>query len=206
MFSENKELVDHLCLSNDDLLFKRIANLGRGSMMKKRRFWMRTVILSVLVAAVGYSLYANFTKDKVQKVEIGHKAPDFALVDLNGQKHQLSDYEGQGVFLNFWGTFCKPCEEEFPYIDNQYKHFKDEGVQVLAVDVGETEFAVRRFVERHGLTFPVVIDHSEEVQTAYGINPLPITFLIDKDGTVVKSHTGQLTEEMVHDFMKQIQP
>lgn len=167
---------------------------------------MRTIILSVLVAAVGYSLYANFTKDKVQKVEIGNKAPDFALVDLNGQKHQLSDYEGQGVFLNFWGTFCKPCEEEFPYIDNQYKSFKDKGVQVLAVDVGETEFAVRKFVERHELTFPVVIDQSEEVQTAYGINPLPITFLIDKDGTVVKSHTGQLTEEMVHDFMKQIQP
>ena len=90
-------------------------------MMKKRRFWMRTIILIVLVAAVGYSLYANFTKDKVQKVEIGKKAPDFALVDLNGQKHQLSDYEGQGVFLNFWGTFCKPCEKEFPYIDNQYK-------------------------------------------------------------------------------------
>ena len=167
---------------------------------------MRTIILSVLVAAVGYSLYANFTKDKVQKVEIGNKAPDFALVDLNGQKHQLSDYEGQGVFLNFWGTFCKPCEEEFPYIDNQYKYFEDKGVQVLAVDVGETEFAVRKFVERHELTFPVVIDQSEEVQTAYGINPLPITFLIDKDGTVVKSHTGQLTEEMVHDFMKQIQP
>ena len=76
----------------------------------------------------------------------------------------------------------------------------------MAVDVGETEFAVRKFVERHELTFPVVIDQSEEVQTAYGINPLPITFLIDKDGTVVKSHTGQLTEEMVHDFMKQIQP
>ena len=175
-------------------------------MMKKRRFWMRTVILSVLVAAVGYSLYANFTKDEVQKVEIGEKAPDFDLVDLNGQKHQLSDYEGQGVFLNFWGTFCKPCEKEFPYIDNQYKYFKDKGVQVLAVDVGETEFAVRKFVERHELTFPVVIDKSEEVQTAYGINPLPITFLIDKDGTVVKSHTGQLTEEMVHEFMKQIQP
>ena len=51
-----------------------------------------------------------------------------------------------------------------------------------------------------------MIDKSEEVQTAYGINPLPITFLIDKEGTVIKSHTGQLTEEMVHNFMKQIQP
>ena len=100
----------------------------------------------MLAAAVGFSLYANFTKDDVQKVEIGEKAPDFKLVDLNGEKHRLSDYEGQGVFLNFWGTFCKPCEKEFPYIDNQYKQFKDQGVQVLAVDVGETEFAVNNLL------------------------------------------------------------
>ena len=167
---------------------------------------MRTLVLSLLVIAVGYSLYANLTKDKDQKVEIGEKAPDFALVDLSGEKHQLSDYEGQGVFLNFWGTYCKPCEEEFPYIDNQYKYFKDKGVQVIAVDVGETEFAVRKFVDRHKLTFPVVIDTTGDVQTAYGINPLPITFLIDKNGTVIKSHLGQLTESMVHDYMKLIQP
>jgi peroxiredoxin len=179
---------------------------GEGVEMKKRRLWIRTAILSLLAAAVGFSLYANFTKGDVQKVEIGEKAPDFKLVDLNGEKHRLSDYEGQGVFLNFWGTFCKPCEKEFPYIDNQYKQFKDNGVQVLAVDVGETEFAVNQFVKRHNLTFPVVIDKSGDVQTAYGINPLPITFLIDKEGTVIKSHTGQLTEEMVHNFMKQIQP
>jgi peroxiredoxin len=174
--------------------------------LKKRRLWMRTAILLLLAAAVGFSLYANSTKDKIQKVEIGEKAPDFELVDLEGEKHRLSEYEGQGVFLNFWGTFCKPCEKEFPYIDNQYKTFKDQGVQVLAVDVGETEFAVKKFVERHNLTFPVVIDKETDVQAAYGINPLPITFLIDKEGTVVKSHTGQLTEAMVHDFMKQIQP
>ena len=174
--------------------------------MKKQRLWIRTLVLMLLCAAVGFALYANFTKGDVQKVEIGKKAPDFELVDLNGEKHRLSDYEGQGVFLNFWGTFCKPCEKEFPYIDNQYKQFKDQGVQVLAVDVGETEFAVNQFVKRHQLTFPVVIDKSEDVQTAYGINPLPITFLIDKEGTVIKSHTGQLTEEMVHNFMKQIQP
>ncbi len=174
--------------------------------MKKRRLWMRTIILSLLVLAVGYSLYANATKDKIQKVAIGEKAPDFELVDLNGKTHRLSDYEGQGVFLNFWGTYCKPCEEEFPYIDNQYKQFKNQGVTVLAVNVGETEFAVNQFMKRHNLTFPTVIDKTNDVQTAYGINPLPITFLIDKEGKVVKSHTGQLTESMVHDFMKQIQP
>lgn len=174
--------------------------------MKKKRLVIRTVILVILLAAVGYTLYANFTKDEVQKVAIGEKAPDFELVDLNGDSHRLSDYEGQGVFLNFWGTFCKPCEKEMPYMENQYHQFKDKGVQVLAVNVGESEFAVNKFAERHNLSFPIVIDTDADVQVAYGINPLPITFLIDKDGTVLKSFTGSLTEETVEQFMKEIQP
>ncbi|PLR99792.1 thiol-disulfide oxidoreductase ResA [Bacillus sp. T33-2] len=174
--------------------------------MKQKRLITRTVILLILAAAVGYALYSNLTKDDVQKVELNEKAPDFALEDMNGTKHRLSDYEGQGVFLNFWATWCKPCEREMPYIDNQYKQFKDQGVQVLAVDVGESRLAVSKFVERHGLGFPILIDADEQVRQAYGVNPLPITFLIDKEGKVVKIHTGELTEERVQDFMEQIKP
>jgi peroxiredoxin len=174
--------------------------------MKKQRLMIRTLILIVLGAAVAYTLYANFTKDDIEKVAVGEKAPDFVLTDLNGKKHRLSDYEGQGVFLNFWGTWCKPCEKEMPYINNQYNKFKEQGVQVLAVNVGESDFAVEKFAEKHQLDFPIVIDESGDVQTAYGINPLPATFLIDKDGKVIKYHTGELTEEMVNDFMKQIKP
>lgn len=175
-------------------------------MNKKSRLLMRTIILVLLAAAVGYTLYANFTKDQVQKVEIGKTAPDFALVDMDGQRHQLSDYRGEGVFLNFWATWCKPCEREMPYIDNSYHHFKDKGVKVLTVDVGETELAVNNFIQRHNLSFPVMIDKDGTVQTAYGINPLPITFLIDKDGIVVRSHVGELTQERVNQFMEEIQP
>jgi peroxiredoxin len=167
---------------------------------------MRSLILLVLGAAVAYTLYANLTKDDIQKVAIGKVAPDFVLVDMEGEKHQLSDYRGQGVFLNFWGTWCKPCEEEMPYINNQYNQFKDKGVQVLAVDVAESELVVNQFANRHKLDFPIVIDKDGQVQTAYGINPLPATFLIDKDGKVVKYHTGQLTEETVREFMEQIKP
>lgn len=198
-------MVDGLFIYYDGSKWK-LENFGGSIMGKRQRLWVRTAILLLLAIAVGFSLYANFTKDKIQKVEVGEKAPDFELVDLDGEKHRLSDYEGQGVFLNFWGTFCKPCEEEFPYINNQYEKFKNLGVQVLAVNVGETEFAVSKFVDRHQLDFPVVIDETGDVQTAYGVNPLPITFLIDKNGTVIKSYVGQLTEARVHDFMKQIQP
>jgi peroxiredoxin len=174
--------------------------------MKKRRLIVRTVILFVLTAAVGYTLYANLTKEQVQKVEIGKLAPDFVLVDMNGEKHQLSDYRGEGVFLNFWATWCKPCEREMPYIDNAYKYYKDKGVKVLTIDVGESEVAVNNFIERHNLSFPVMIDKDGQVQTAYGINPLPITFLIDKNGILVRSHTGEFTQEKVNQFMEEIQP
>lgn len=174
--------------------------------MKKRRLIVRTVILFVLTAAVGYTLYANLTKEQVQKVEIGKLAPDFVLVDMNGEKHQLSDYRGEGVFLNFWATWCKPCEREMPYIDNAYQYYKDKGVKVLTINVGESDVSVNNFIERHNLSFPVMIDKDGQVQTVYGINPLPITFLIDKNGILVRSHTGELTQEKVNQFMEEIRP
>jgi peroxiredoxin len=174
--------------------------------MKKRRLVMRTIILLVLGAAVAYTLYANFTKDDRQEVAVGNEAPDFVLTDMQGNKHQLSDYKGKGVFLNFWGTWCKPCETEMPYINNQYHQFKDQGVEVLAVDINESNLAVNQFAARHSLDFPIMIDKDKTVMNAYGIDPLPATFLIDKNGKVIKYHTGQLTEADIRDFMEKIKP
>ncbi|WP_223591599.1 thiol-disulfide oxidoreductase ResA [Neobacillus bataviensis] len=174
--------------------------------MKKRRLVIRTVILLVLGAAVIYTLYANFTKDNKLKVAVGETAPDFVLTDMQGNKHRLSDYRGQGVFLNFWGTWCPPCKKEMPYINNQYQQFKDKGVQVLSVDIQESELAVNQFAEHYKLDFPIMIDTDKEVMTAYGIDPLPATFLIDKNGKVIKYNTGEMSEATVRDFMEKIKP
>ncbi|MBS4191082.1 thiol-disulfide oxidoreductase ResA [Bacillus sp. FJAT-49705] len=174
--------------------------------MKKKRLMIRAVILLLLGAAVAYTLYANFTKDDVQKAVVGEKAPDFVLEDMNGKKHRLSDYEGQGVLLNFWGTWCKPCEKEMPYLNNQYKQFKDKGVTILAVNVAESELAIQKFADRHNLEFPILKDTDSQVMTAYKIGPLPATYMIDKEGKIVKYHTGQLTEDMIKDLMEQVKP
>jgi peroxiredoxin len=168
---------------------------------------IRTIILLLLGAAVAYTLYINFAKDDVEKVELGKKAPDFALVDLNGEKHQLSDYEGKGVILNFWATWCKPCEKEMPYFNNQYKAFKEQGVEILAVNIGETDMVVKDFAERFDLSFPIMIDHKSEITTAYKVDPLPVTFLIDKEGKVVKVHTGQfVSENALKKLVEEIKP
>lgn len=175
--------------------------------MKKQRLLIRTVILLLLGAAVAYTLYANFTRDEVQKVEVGKKAPDFVLTDLNGEKHQLSDYEGEGVLLNFWATWCKPCEKEMPFLNDQYQAYKDQGVHVIAVNVGESNVAVSDFSKRYDLQFPIVTDKDSQVMTAYGVDPLPITFLIDKEGNVVEIHKGQIVAEAdVTEMMEKIKP
>jgi len=173
--------------------------------MKKKRLWMRTVILLLLLAAVGYTVYSNFFTEKA-RVTVGSEAPDFVLTDLNGETHRLSDYRGKGVFLNFWGTWCKPCEKEMPYINRQYEVYKKQGVEVIAVNVGESKLAVEKFAERFGLKFPIVIDRQDQVMNAYDIDPLPTTFLIDKNGEIVKVITGTMTESMVQQYMESIKP
>lgn len=173
--------------------------------MKKKRLIMRSFILFILTAALGYTLYSNFFHSK-EKVDVGSIAPDFVLNDLNGKKIQLSDYAGKGVFLNFWGTWCEPCKREMPYIERQYQYYKNHGVEVLAINVGESNLAVENFKEQYGLTFPILLDKKMEVLNAYGVDPLPTTFLIDKNGKVVKIITGSMTERDVRNYMESIKP
>lgn len=164
------------------------------------------MILFLLGAALVFTLYTNLTKDKNDQLQIGSKAPNFVLTDMNGNQHKLSDYKGKGVFLNFWGTWCKPCEYEMPYMEKQYQVYKDQGVQILAVNVGESKYAVNHFVSKHHLSFPVMIDKGEEVGSAYHVDPLPVTFLIDKDGKIIDRLTGSLSEENIQQQMERIKP
>lgn len=167
---------------------------------------MRTIILALMVVAIVFTIYTNLTKEKTALIQVGDDAPDFALVDMNGEKHQLSDYKGKGVFLNFWGTWCKPCEREFPLMDKHYQVYKDQGLEILAVNIGESDFAVQKFIDRKGLTFPVLIDDKKSVMETYKINPLPTTLLINPNGKIEKVITGEMSEEMIKDYMEQIIP
>ncbi|RST76118.1 thiol-disulfide oxidoreductase ResA [Siminovitchia acidinfaciens] len=175
-------------------------------MKKKKRLIMRSVILAIMVTAIVYTLYNNFTKEARGQLAIGDKAPDFILSDMNGNTHKLSDYEGEGVFLNFWGTWCKPCEREMPYMENQYQVFKDQGVEILAVNVGEPEFAINKFVQKHGLNFPILKDTNKEVLNLYKITPLPTTILINSEGIITAIESGELPEAKIKGMMESIQP
>ncbi|WP_252314471.1 thiol-disulfide oxidoreductase ResA [Sinobaca sp. H24] len=176
-------------------------------MTKKRKRWFfRASLLSTIAMVLGYVFYTNVTGNEYVAIQEGSTAPNFQLETLEGKTVELEDYRGQGVFLNFWGTYCPPCEEEMPYMDNQYQVFKDRGVEILAVDVGESNLAVERFVTRHNLSYPILMDREQDVLDLYGIGPLPTTLLIDQEGTVVHINTGGMTEETIQQYMERIEP
>ena len=173
---------------------------------KKNRLMMRTSILLVLAGAIAFTIYNGLTKEKNDLLQVGDAAPDFALTDLNGERHQLSDYKGQGVFVNFWGTLCKPCEREFPLMERQYQVYKDEGVQILAVNIAQSDYEVRNYAEQRNLTFPIVIDKDKSVMNTYNIRPLPTTLLVNQEGKIEKIITGEMSEEDIQSYMEQIKP
>ncbi len=159
-----------------------------------------------MVGAIIFTIYSNLSKEKNSVLQVGDEAPDFVLTDMNGERHQLSEYKGQGVFLNFWGTWCKPCEREFPLMDKQYQVVKEQGLQILAVNIGESDFVVQKFIDRKGLTFPVLVDDNKSVMETYNINPLPTTILINPEGKIEKIITGEMSEESIKQYMEQILP
>jgi peroxiredoxin len=126
----------------------------------------------------------------------GHRAPDFALRDVNGTPVQLSRVVGQkAVLLNFWATWCPPCREEMPTIEQAYRDYRARGLEVLAVSIdagGEKSVAplVRRFMAELGLTFPALLDSKGEAVRAYQLRGLPTTFLIDRAGMVRSAEIG----------------
>ncbi|MFD1927100.1 thiol-disulfide oxidoreductase ResA [Sporosarcina siberiensis] len=173
---------------------------------KKNRLIMRAVVLAVLAAAIVFTIYTSWAKEKYEVLQVGDIAPDFALIDLDGESHQLSKYKGQGVFLNFWGTWCAPCKKEMPAMGLQYQVYKDQGVQILAVNIAESDLKVRAFAEQYGMVFPTLIDTSKSVMQTYNVKPLPTTLLINPDGKIVKIITGEMSENDIKGYMEQIKP
>ena len=116
---------------------------------------------------------------------MGSPAPDFQLVDLQGNRQALTDYHGKVVLLNFWATWCGPCRVEMPSMEILYQDLKKEGFAILAISSDPQGSVVTRpFVTSKGLTFPILHDSDYRVSGSYGVRTLPMSFLIDRNGTL----------------------
>ena len=131
-------------------------------------------------------------------LEIDQRAPDFFLRTLNGRSVRLSDYRGKTVVLNFWASWCPPCRREMPDFQTLWEERGPSGpddLVILAVNLlpEDTIAAAEGFVDEFGLTFPILLDTSRgEVARRYGVQALPATFFIDRDGIVRTTALGSV--------------
>lgn len=183
-------------------------NLLEGFLMdkKKKKILIRGSILAILLLTIVYITFSTGKQEKKEALVVGLEAPDFEVVDLEGNIFRLSDYRGKGVVLNFWGTWCKPCKREFPTMERQYKHFDEQGVKLIAINNDQTDLEVQTYVKNMDMTFQVAIDKTRSILNAYNVVPLPTTILINQEGIVEKVITGEMTEAQIIAHFESIVP
>ena len=136
--------------------------------------------------------------------ESSNPAPDFTVYDLEGNAHKLSDFRGKPVLLNFWASWCGPCQMEMPDFQKFYESHGDK-VSFVIVNLTdgqqETVETASAFIEEKGYTFPVYYDTDIDAAMKYGVSAVPVSYFIDAEGNFVAWAQGALTAEMLQQGM-----
>ncbi|HEX5004699.1 MAG TPA: TlpA disulfide reductase family protein [Gemmatimonadales bacterium] len=157
--------------------------------MNRQWYVVGTIVLAMVAGA--FMLVKNSPDN--YGVQVGRKAPDFRVVDLaTGDTISLRErYKGQVTLVNIWATWCGPCREEMPSMEAAYKELEPKGFKVAAVSIddGSPEDVVG-FANSLGVTFDLLMDRSGMIQRAYQTTGVPESFLLDRDGVIVKRIIG----------------
>ncbi|WP_298294000.1 TlpA disulfide reductase family protein [Thiomonas sp.] len=168
---------------------------GRTLPSRSRRqtlAWLGGAGLLALGGPGVVAVAAQTPDDSLTVVQPPRAAPDFSLQDVSGKTHRLSDYRGKVVLVNFWATWCPPCRQEMPSIEKLYLAMKGRPFEVLALDQGETLNNVFAYMGQlnPSPTFPVLLDQHSEAAHAFGVVGIPTTYLLDKQGRIVRQAVG----------------
>jgi thiol-disulfide isomerase/thioredoxin len=143
-------------------------------------------------------------------------APNFTLSTVDGQQVSLHQYRGKVVFLNFWATWCIPCREEMPALEQLHQTYQSQDLTILSIDLKESADQVKVFFQKHGLSFPALLDQDGSVFRDYLVAGMPTTYLIGRDGTLLARGVGgrdwkraealQLIQELIQVTPVVVQP
>ncbi|OPX00430.1 MULTISPECIES: peroxiredoxin family protein [Geobacillus] len=190
--------------------------------MEGGRSLRKIIVALALFALTGWAIYDTLSKNVAfsvedggksegqiaEGIEVGNRAPDFALRALNGEEVRLSDFRGKRVIVNMWATWCPPCRAEMPDMQKFYERYKDEGVEIVAVNLTQSERQpehVGRFIQEYGITFTVLLDEKGEVYRQYQAQAIPTSYLIDSKGIIRKKMIGPMSYDWLVDQMESIQ-
>lgn len=134
---------------------------------------------------------------------ISGKAPNFTLKSMGGKNLKLSEYRGQVVMMNFWASWCAPCRQEMPLLEDLYKKYKGLGFTLLGVNVEEDSRKASTLLRSIKVSFPILFDNKNKVSKMYKVSAMPTTIIIDRDGNMRYLHLGY-KPGYERDYQKQI--
>src|SRR5210317_1524712 len=144
--------------------------------------------LNHVLIAVVFSIFA--ASSLASSGMEGQPAPDFALKSSTGENLRLSEYRGDVVMVNFWATWCGPCRQEMPLLDELYSRYGRVGFSLLGVNIDDNSSKAMNMASELGVSFPVLFDSDKAVSKLYEVEAMPVTVLIDREGTVRYVHQG----------------
>jgi peroxiredoxin len=156
-----------------------------------RKFVLPAALVCLVLAMASCSSQKSPAQGGIKPDNARQKAPDFTLRDAEGRAVKLSDYRGKVVLLNFWATWCAPCRIEIPWFIQFEKEFKDRGFAVLGVSMDDDGWdSVKPYIERMRLNYRVIMGDSLVSDLYGGVDSLPTSFMIDRQGRVARIHIG----------------
>jgi len=144
---------------------------------------LKTILPGIFLAFFAASSLASSSLE-------GQVAPDFVLKSSTGENLRLSEYRGDVVMINFWATWCGPCRQEMPLLDDLYNRYGRVGFTLLGVNIDDDSRRAMKMIEELGISFPVLFDESKDVSKLYEVGAMPVTILVDREGTVRYVHLG----------------
>lgn len=144
-----------------------------------------TLVLLVAAMTLCAGLLPGASADAIQGA-----APDFTLKSQTGGNLKLSELRGQVVLINFWASWCGPCRQEMPALDELYQHYRSLDFTVIGINVEENSDNAKSLLKDIHVTFPVLFDNNNAVSKLYSIKGMPSTILVDRDGNMRYLHMG----------------
>ena len=145
----------------------------------KLKYWSPGLLLALIAAS---SLASSGLT--------GQPAPDFALKSSTGENLRLSEYRGDVVMINFWATWCGPCRQEMPLLDELYSRYQRVGFSLLGVNIDDDSRRAIDMASELGVSFPVLFDAGKDVSRLYAVEAMPATVLVDREGNVRNVYHG----------------
>ena len=145
----------------------------------KVRRRLRVLAFIVIPALFMGVLAVGLIRTQAPKVREGQVAPDFSLSTVGGGTLSSSELRGTAVVINFWASWCDPCNQEAPDLEATWKQYRAKGVRVVGVDYEDQPGDAQAFMSKYGISYPSVVDRGGELATAFGVRGVPETFFID---------------------------